>query len=572
MGIITRGACRCALALVLGLSISAGAKAQVPNAATGSASPGRIEDQLRPPSQPPRPQPQIEVQELRLETAPEGADKVVFVLREVNLSGITAYSREQIQPLFADRIGQSISLADLYVIAANITRKYRNDGYILTQVVVPPQTIEGGVARLQVVEGTIDTIKVRGGQDSARPMIEAYAAGVAKRSPLNVRDMERALLLINDLPGINARGILSPSKRQAGAADLTVIVDRKPYDAEIFANNFGTKFLGPYQIGAAGSLNSPFGHNERITAQTVLAPGARLSPELMYFALGYLQPVGGAGTTVQLDGSYTDTDPGYLLKPFEVKGKSEFLAATISHPVIRSRRINLTARMTFDLRDVDTKDNLEPTRKDRIRALRAGGRFEYLSNLINPAYNMADIEISQGLNIFGATDSHDLNTSRPGADESFTKVNIELQRLQRIIPNVNFFVAMEGQLADNPLLSSEEFGVGGMNYGRGYDPSEIVGDDGVAGKVELQWQTPTTLPYTNDWQVFGFYDIGTVWNKDEDASALKRDSLASTGFGLRGTLTTSTAFNAVLAFPLTRQVQTHNDTNPRLFIGISQRF
>ena len=228
--------------------------------------------------------------------------------------------------------------------------------------------------------------------------------------------------------------------------------------------------------------------------------------------------------------------------------------------------------MTFDVRDVDTSDDLEPTRTDHIRALRAGGKFEYLSTMFGAAWNMASIDISQGLDVLGSTSGSDLNTSRPGADQTFTKFNAELQRLQRLTSNVNVLGAVHGQISNNPLWTSEQFGIGGMDYGRGYDPSEIVGDQGYAGKVELQWQKPVNVQFLNDWQLYSFYDAGTVWNHDATTSALKRDSVASTGAGFRGSLRTGTDINALLAFPLTRAVATQGDTDARFFMGLSQKF
>lgn len=558
-------------AIMLGAPIAASAQA-LNSAAVGPANPGRVEEQVRAPQSSNKETPQIQVEGQKREVAPAGSEKITFILKDIKTEGVTVYTQTQIHALYADRLGQKISLADLYDIASAMTSQYRNDGYILTRVIVPPQTIDDGIARLRVVEGYVDKISVSGGQDSARPLIESYASRIRQDGPANIRDIERSLLLINDLPGIKARSILSPSKTNTGASDLQILVTRKPFDAQLDANNYGTKYLGPYQLGAAGSLNSALGMNERITAQTVYAPGARLEPELMYYALGYMQPVGMLGTKIRLDASYTDTDPGFTLKQFDVEGKSEFLAATVEHPFIRSRRINLNGHLTLDARDVKTEDNIQPDRKDRIRAVRSGARLEYLSTALGVAYNMAEFEVSQGLSILGSTDNKGSNVSRPGADQTFTKIEAELQRLQRVAESINVLAAVHGQKASNPLLTSEQFGVGGMNYGRGYDPSEIIGDDGVAGKLEVQWQKPVNLPFIDEWQAFGFYDIGRVWQQEASSSVLKTNSLASTGFGMRGTFESGTSMDALVAFPLTRDVQTQGDKDARFLVGISQKF
>ena len=100
-------------------------------------------------------------------------------------------------------------------------------------------------------------------------MIRAYASRISRGGAMNVEHMERQLLLINDLPGLSARTIISPSATTPGAADMLIIVERDPFEALVGINNHGSRFLGPWQGTAAGSLNSILGLNEQITVQTV---------------------------------------------------------------------------------------------------------------------------------------------------------------------------------------------------------------------------------------------------------------------------------------------------------------
>ncbi|MEZ5918475.1 MAG: ShlB/FhaC/HecB family hemolysin secretion/activation protein [Alphaproteobacteria bacterium] len=83
-------------------------------------------------------------------------------------------------------------------------------------------------------------------------------------------------------------------------------------------------------------------------------------------------------------------------------------------------------------------------------------------------------------------------------------------------------MAVRGQWASDALLASGGSGAGGVNYGRACDPSEIVGDEGVAGKVEVQWNEPRKFDMFEDYQLYGFYDIGKVWNQDATTSTNKK--------------------------------------------------
>jgi hemolysin activation/secretion protein len=333
-------------------------------------------------------------------------------------------------------------------------------------------------------------------------------------------------------------------------------------------DNYGSRYLGPIQFSAAGALNSFFGNNERISAQFVTAPH---NAELFFFSLGYEQPVGTYGTVVKTLYSHSNTEPGFDLDQFDVNGKSDFISVQLEHPFLRSREHSLYGHVLFDARDVQSRNDLEPTREDRIRAVRAGGRYEFLDNLFRAGVNSVAVEVSQGLNVLGASSENDIRLSRPAGDPTFSKATFDVQRLQRITSNVNLLVGARGQLASGALLSSEEFGVGGINSGRGFDPSEIVGDDGLSGKLELQWNEPRPVSFLEDYQLFGFYDAGKVWN-DDATIADDDESLVSAGFGVRADLPADTQAAFAVAFPLTRDVQTQGDDDPKVYFSLNRSF
>ncbi len=531
------------------------------------ADPGRAGDRLIESTLIPQSAPNISIKKMELQNAPAGAENIKFNFGGIKFNGVSIYNQEELASIYRDKIGTEISLADLYTIANNIALKYRNDGYILSRVVVPPQTIESGLPNLLVVEGFVDNITINGGEENASALrtVEDYAGQISKGGPLNIESLERYLLLINDLPGIEARTVISPSPSATGAADLLIILERDPFEALVSVDNFGSRFLGPLQFSGATIFNSAFGHNEQITAQAVIAPDAGI--ELAFGSLGYQQPVGPFGTTVSAGVSITDTDPGFTLDTFDVEGLSRSLFVGAEHPVLRSRNTNIFARLLLDFRNVESKNNVEATRKDKIRAIRAGVKADFLDRLLGVAVNSIDFQVSQGVDILGSSDEGDANLTRPAGDPTFTKANLRVERLQRVTKSVNVVLSGRAQISSDPLLSSEEFGLGGISSVRGYDPSETVGDDGIGGTVEVQWNTPSRKT-----QVFGFLDSGTVWNQDATTSNAKRNSLTSTGVGVRVDLPMDVNAEVVAAQPLNRDIQTRGNREPQFFFSLNKKF
>lgn len=545
----------------------------VPDAANTIASPGRIQEQFKDQEFRPSVSPRVEVKDIIMQKAPEGAENITFVLNDIAIEGVSIYQPGDLEPIYASKLGSTVSLADMYVLANDMTNKYRNDGYILTQVIIPPQTIDGGKMTFKVVEGYIGSVTVSGNEEfGALDQIRAYANKIKTDQALNVDDLERYLLLINDLPGVEARSVLSPSTAQIGAAELQVIVERDLYEGFLSIDNHGSRFLGPVQATAVGTLNSYFRNNETITLQAVYAPNENAGPELAFGSVVYTQPITEEGTIIELIGSYTGTNPGYTLADFKVEGKSKFASARVEHPLIRSRSANLYGHVGLDWRNVSTSNIIEADRKDDIRALRIGGRAEILDTLFGAGVNSISLEMGQGLTILGSSDSDTPNLSRAEGRADFTKFEGEVQRLQRVTDDVNILLGARGQYSADALLSSEEFGVGGINYGRAYDASEIVGDQGFAGKVEVQWKEPVQLDIFQNYQLYGFFDAGRTFNEDASINSQVTDTLTSTGLGMRADFMKDTKMGLSVAVPLNRDVETQQDQGPRVYFNLSRSF
>jgi len=567
--------CVAALLCTLGINTSSHAQAQIPQAARDIADPSRVNDQFYAPHTALQASTSIMLREADVEKAPAGAENIKFFLKEINISGTSVYTQDHLKSFYADKLSTIVTLADIYAIAARLTKLYRDDNYAISRVVVPVQTIDkkSGIIKLEVIEGFISNVTLQGEDKGIEfKRIRQYAEKIQGVQPLNIKELERVLLLINDLPGVQARAIMAQSDTVAKASDLTLIVERKKWDGLISYDTHGSRYLGPHQFVGASSFNSWLGLNERVTVQSAYAPGHDFDPELLYGSAYFEQPINKHGTWLKFFLSKTNTKPGFDLEQFDVKGNSTFGEIKLVHPLIRTRHSNWYTDLAFDWRDADSKNNLEPTRKDRVRAVRLGTNIEFLDTIFKAGVNSISMKYSRGINVMGASEKGNPNLSRQFGDPEFSKLEAEFQRLQRLTDKWNILAAVKGQITNGAQLSSEEFGVGGTNIGRGFDSSEVVGDEGFAGKIELQWRTPYQLPLFDSYQLYGFYDFGRVWNDDATTKDLERESLASAGVGISGTINDKISLGMILAYPLTRDVQTQRDDSPRIYFSLSRRF
>lgn len=533
----------------------------------GGAEPGRLEQQFAPPPMPRAiDEPLLPKGEEPL--PPEQAEKIRFSLSGITLQGNTVFSESELSEIYQPYLGQEVSLATIYTIANEISARYRNAGFVLTRVTPPAQRVSNGVVTLLVTEGYIDTIEIEGAVKGNKDLIDAYIKKIMASSPLNNRDLERYILLINDLPGIKAKAILIPSFEKQGASNMVLQVFEDPWDAMISVDNRGTEFIGSVQYRAQGGLNSYFGRSERISAQVI---NTQEDEELRFFDIGYAEPFGSEGTVAGISGNISWSNPGSTLAPFDVEGQNRSITAVVSHPWLRSRKKNLSFRGSISFRNshTDLRDAL--LTEDRLRIVRAGASADFADHL--RGINLFDVEVSQGLDIFNASRSGTLTLTRPSGREDFTKITASAMRIQQITQPIQLVLGANAQYAVSQLLASEEFGYGGLPFGRAYDPSQLTGDHGLAIRAEGQYHVPYQDGYLKSLDLYTFYDIGSVWHIDTSARE-RRDSAASAGIGARFTIQQRLIGYVEVADPLSGTVPARGDhgNNPRFFFSLSAPF
>jgi hemolysin activation/secretion protein len=507
--------------------------------------------------------PQISVPRSPSAEVPPGARELSFELKDFVIEGASAFSIEVLRPLYAGLLGRRISVAEAFEAAQAIELKYRNAGYVTSRVIVPQQAVEDGRFRVVVLEGFVDEVVYQGDIGAARGAVERLIGGVRGIKPVTIAEIERRLLLANDLPGLTVRGTMEPSPTAQGGSVLVVRVDRKATSASVSLDNRASPYLGSGQLMGSYAWNALGERADRVSinAATSLPAGRSAAVGAAYDAL-----LSTDGLMLNLAASQARSNPRRELEPLDVKSQVSTLAGTLTWPLIRSREQNLRAVGQFEARNVDTDLVGTEFTRDRLRIVRAGLSWDRADTWdgITTVRGM----LHQGLSSLGASSNGSSLASRANGRSDFTKITVDLTRLQQLGGRWSFVGSMTGQYTRRPLLASEEIGLGGASFGRGFDDGEVSADNGVAATLELRY-VPAGRP--RNVQLYGFVDGGRVWAA-EGGNPVDRPRLASFGAGTRASLSERVFATVELAKPLNTEVKTRESKSARAFVSVTAQF
>ncbi len=568
-----------ALASSACLALAPGLYAQSLPGIPSSADSGRVSKQLDIPlNTGPRAEPELS-DESSIQYAPKNADKITFRLKKMTLSGNHAYKAGELDIYFARYMGKTISLLDIYKISDKINLRYRQDGYLLTRVVVPPQNIRNGHVTIRVIEGRLNKIYINtNGKISIKKarMLKRFAKRLEHKRHLKQSQLERVLRLINQLPGVTARAIIMPSPDTFGGADLFITAQRKRFNAVASFDNRGNRYIGPLQVSLGGTWNGVFDDADSL--------GVRLNStladkELRAGRLDYQRMLNTNGLTLALSARSQKTRPGYVLKDFDVKGSDTSLSAKLSYPLTLGMQNNTTIYASLEARDIKTEVLGTTLTQDHLRVARIGVDMQNRDTLMGeqkPAMNNLNVEVSRGIKGFGAS-KKGRSSSQPEAPANFNKITASISREQSLnkTHNLTAFLAATAQYSPNALLSAESFGVGGESFGSAYDSSEITGDIGYAVRAEARYLVipKTQTAFIQAAQPYAFVDYGKVHSRTPSLGQKNESSIASTGIGLRANLNGGFSMGVEVAQPLTKHVATMGRSkSPRVFFKITKTF
>jgi hemolysin activation/secretion protein len=430
--------------------------------------------------------------------------------------GVTQFSAAEISEVLKNYTGRNLSTAEIHEAANALMRHYRSAGFMLAKVFVPPQTFHE-VVRLDVEEGYLESngIEVINKGERVRTDIvrDILDSQLYSDRPLKRHDLERALLIADDLPGTRIGSIIYPGTEVGTARLRSVMSDEPLLSGNLDIDNFNNRQLGQERLGATLYLNSPSGVGDQVVTRLVTS-GSRSN----YAYLTYLRPVGNSGTRVGASIDYFNYDANALYGLGEISGYASDARLYATYPLVRSRYTNVNLRTDLSHYRIVDRNPDNPTfvtpsanpfadAERRINLLQVGLSGDETHDALPNGTTLFEATATAGnLDITGNTAYQAFEAAGPKTDGGFARFNFRLQRLQHIAGPWSAFASIIGQLASGNLDSSQRFYLGGATSLAGYPVGEASGDQGA--EVHLELRRDFAAPWGGNLQAGLFYGQG----------------------------------------------------------------
>lgn len=485
-----------------------------------------------------------------------------FILAGVLIEGATVFDNLDFLPFYQQYLGKQTTLDTLKTIAEAITRHYQRAGYLLSYTFLPAQHIEFGIVRLRVVEGYVAKWKMTGNVNPREAVFAHILRKVTAQHPLRRSTLNRALQDLSAIPGLRVRPSVKQIPHQQGAYQLDLEMHQKYFGGGLSIDNHGTDYLGPTQGMLTLQAYDLTGHHEFYQFRVATASALR---ELQYYDISTQWPVGISGTRLQFNASHTTAKLGGPLTSYRARIHNHH--AGIGLLVALQRNGNHTTDLGLTLEQDRARTDLSGVNRLENQLTSVVLSLTHAYSHSNDTSQIMALSLTRGIKTASSHIVDTLTTGQAGQPD-FSKLTANYTYRHRTANRVQFTAQIDGQYAHAALPALERYSLGGEQYGRAYDPSELVGDSALAGRLKLAYLT-TLSPRQWAFNPYGFYDLGAVWQAD--SASRGRSSLASTGVGLR---VAQGGFSSYLEIdkPLTRVVASKGTKNLRVFAGLAYQF
>jgi len=449
---------------------------------------------------------------------------IVFAVDEFIIDGQIPLDKKEVDEFLDSFSGKAYGLDELLEVAAALEVQIRNKGHAFYRVIVPPQSVQGSIVTLQVIQFELKTISVAGNEYFSEANIINSIPNLKPGISPNTEDLAHELKVANHHPDKTLKLTFKQSDIADKVDALIEVDDVKPYRLIASASNTGTPDTGEERVSLSFQYTNLWEMDHIMTASYTTSPGH--VSDINQYGLSYSAPIYQARGWLTAYYIFSDVDSGVIADVFDVSGAGTLWGLNYLQNLRRIGRYEHWLGVNYDDRLYENEiDFLGIPIGDDVRSTPVTIQYKAEYPWQDTALNLF-AQWSTNLGYGSNNDSESYEAARFDADTYWDHFRYGaavdyLNNEWRY--NFNF----SGQYANEALISGEQFGIGGSYSVRGYQERETSADVGYQVKLEAhspEWEGLTGVL---------FYDYGNGRQQSvlpgEDASW----NLASAGVGAR---------------------------------------
>ena len=469
----------------------------------------------------------------------ESQGEIRFEIKEFVVEGNTLLSDEQISKVVDEFTGPDKAALDVEKAREELEGLYHREGYPAVLVNIPEQTVDEGIIRLEVIESRIGEVRVTGNRYFTLKSILRHLPCFRPGEILHIPSVQADLNKVNSNPDLNVSPVLMAG-REPGTTDVELKVkDQLPLHGSIELSNRSSHDTTDLRLNTIIGYHNLWQKEHSISLQYQTSP--EKTEEVQVVAASYVFPTPwNDKNMLAMYGIWSDSETAFG-EGFQVVGKGNIFGAryVVPLPVYKTYAHNITIGIDYkDFEETLGFENEEEGTKTPITYIPLS--FSYTSSLPD---STGFTQFSAGANMAlrGAkTDQREFEVKRYKSRGNYLYVTAGIERTQKLPAGMGLFLKLDGQLADQPLISNEQYSAGGMESVRGYKESEELGDNAIHGTIELRAPDLAgifDLQGKFSFTPYLFYDAAELSIKNplpgEDRSAV----IKGAGAGVRGYVT-----------------------------------
>jgi hemolysin activation/secretion protein len=480
-------------------------------------------------------------------------EPVTFEIRDFEIIGNTLFTSDNLKKVVESYTGEGKTADDVESARDTLEKFYQGEGYPTVIVNIPEQTVDEGVVFLEVIESRIRRVRLSGNRYFTREKILKDLPSIAPGRVLYVTDVQKELATINQNQDLKVAPVLIPGK-EIGSIDVELKVkDKLPLHGSLELNNRGTHATTDLRLNGALNYDNLWQKEHSISLQFQTSP--KDTSEVQALTASYMMPpFWNEDHIFVVYALWSDSEIAFG-EGFQTVGKgfNVGIRNIIPMPALESYSHSISLGLDYkNMKEnygyADEGEETEfpmrymPLSAD-YNALKIGGRGYTRMNFgVNVVFRNL------------AADADEFEDKRYKSRGNYLYIEAGLGRTQNLFYGFSLDASVDGQLATQPLISSEQYIGGGMESVRGYLESEAAGDNAVHTTVELRrpiqildalkWGGIDITPYL-------FYDGAWLEVKDPLPGQAAYPKLQGAGCGLRGSMFGKLEFQVDMAEALT---------------------